>query len=211
MSYIINNEPEIPLDSLLRHVATHLPELPYEVALDMVRERYKELARKSGAIRWYYELPIQKGVSEYFIDPPTGYEIYAVHSTGHPWTGRWHYWESPHHWNIWWGYRMRAVSNNHILFESPAVRDETDRYVLLTLIPSDCSDSIPAAVAGPWGRGIASGAVATALLMPSKAWSNPGLAQKHEIDFNRAVMGAKNLVLTERGTKSLEFKPLRIL
>lgn len=211
MSYLVNEGNEIELDSLLRHVAIQLPELPYEVALDLVRERYKELARKSGVLQWYYELPIQKGVVNYFIEPPEGYEVYGITDYGHPFD-RWFRWgESPHYWNIAWGYRMRALSNTQILFEAAPSRDETGRYIRATLVPTSCSVSIPAAVATPWGKGIASGAVASALLMPSKAWSNPNLAQKHEIDFNRAVAGAKNLVLTERGTKSLEFRPVRIL
>jgi hypothetical protein len=212
MTVVVNEGNDVQLDGLLRHVAVMLPELPYEVALDMVRERYIELARKSGVLRWYYELPLQAGVTNYFIEPPAGYEVYSINEYGDLFRETWWPWaETPHYWNIAWGYRMRALSNTQILFERAPTRDETGRYIRTTLIPTSCATSIPAAVATPWGRGIAAGAVATALLMPSRAWSNPGLAQKHELDFNRAVLGAKNLVLTERGTKPAQFRPLRIL
>lgn len=210
MSSLINDATEIPLDSLLRHVAVMVPEIPYDVALDMVRQRYIELARKSGTLQWYYELPLQRGVNNYFIEPPPGYAVYGIKGMGDPVTQFWHYW-NPNYWNIWWGYRMRAVSEKQILFETAPSCDERGRFILLTLIPSDCTAVIPSSVAGPWGRGIAAGAVATALLMPSRAWSNPNLAHKHEQDFNRAVMGARNLVITERGTKPAEFRPVRIL
>lgn len=210
MTYLVNEGNEEPLDGLLRHVIPYVPEIPYELALDMVRQRYIELARKSGVLRWHYELPIQRDVTNYFIEPPAGYEVYGIHDVGCPERNIWHEW-TPHYWNVYWGYRMRAVSNTQIVFETAPVRDEIGRYVRLTLIPAACSDSVPVAVASPWGRGIGAGAVATALLMPSKAWTNPNLAQKYELDFNRTVLAAKNLVLTERGTKPAEFRPVRIL
>lgn len=212
MSSLINDANEIPLDSLLRHFSVNLPEVPYEVALDMVRQRYIELARKSGILQWYFQLPIQRDVRDYFIEPPPGYDVYAIKEVSDPlrWPYVWHDW-SPHYWNVWWGYRMRALSNKQIMFETAPTRDEENRYVKLTLIPTDCSMVIPDSVAGPFGRGIADGAVATALFMPGKAWTNPNLAQRYEVSFNRAVMAARNLVITERGTKSAEFKPVRIL
>ena len=97
------------------------------------------------------------------------------------------------------------------MFAQAPSRDETGRYIILGLIPNDCVSDIPTSIATPFGKAIAEGAIADILLMPGKAWTNPGLANRYERGYNIAVMAARNMAITERGAKPAEIKPVRIL
>lgn len=200
----------VPLDSLLRHVAVMLPDVPYEVALDLLRQRYTELCRKSGVLVYSFELPIQRGVPNYFLIPPDGHEVYKVVGVGDPFPTMF-VGPSPNRWFAYWGYQFRVIGNTQIVFAQAPSRDETGRYIILGLIPNDCVSDIPTSIATPFGKAIAEGAIADILLMPGKAWTNPGLANRYERGYNIAVMAARNMAITERGAKPAEFKPVRIL
>ena len=191
-------------------MSTRVPAIPYAVALDLVRQRYIEFARKSGLIVGYQELPIQREVKNYALEAPDGYEVFAVKGAGHPDGWAWHR-SNAHHWFSLWGYRFWVRDNCEVIFDTAPSNDESDRYVLLTLLPSPCADTILSSVATPYGQGIAAGAIADALDMPNKAWTNPNLATKFERTFYRACAAAKNLAITNRGGISPEFKPVRIL
>lgn len=210
MSCCLNDTDTMPLDSILRHVAIHVPEIPYVVALDMVRERYIELARKSGLIVAYTELPIQREVQNYFIEAPEEYEVFAVRGAGHPVGWKWSNADA-HHWFAAWGYRFYVKDNKEVIFQVAPSNDESDRFLLLTVIPGPCCASIPVSVATPYGKGIGAGAVADALRMPNKPWTNPELAKEYERKFNRDVLSARNLAITNRGAVTPEFAPVRIL
>lgn len=210
MSCCVNTDATVPLDSLLRHMAVHVPEIPYVVSLDFVRERYIELARRSGLLVAFYELPIQREVTNYFIEAPEDYEVYAVKGAGNPNNWSWHA-SDANHWFSTWGYRFWVKDNSEVVFDRAPSADESDRFLLLTVIPGSCCASMPVSVATPYGRAIALGAVADALRMPNKPWSNPGLADVHERTYNKAVLSAKNLAITNRGSTTPEFKALRIL
>lgn len=210
MTCCVNTERTVPLDSLLRHVATRVPALPYAVALDLVRQKYIEFARRSGLIVAYQELPIQREVKNYALEAPDGYEVFAVRGVGHPTGWMWHG-PDKDYWFTSWGYRFWVRDNCEVIFDTAPSNDESERYVLLTVLPSPCADTIPASIATPYGQGIAAGAIADALDMPNKAWSNPNLASKFERTFYRTVAAAKNLATTNRGAVSPEFRPIRIL
>jgi hypothetical protein len=175
-----------------------------------VREKYIELARKSSLLTSYYELPIQREVSNYFIEAPDEYEVFAVKGVGNPHGWSWNY-PDAHHWFSNWGYRFYVRDNCEVIFETAPSSDETDRFILLTVIPSPCCASIPVSVATPYGKAIGAGAVADALRMPSKPWSNPELAKEYDRTFNRGVLSARNLAMTNRGAITPEFAPVRIL
>ncbi len=210
MSCCINDSDTVPLDSLLRHMSVNVPQVPYVVALDMVRERYIELARKSGILVAYTELPIQKEVTNYFLEPPEDYEVFAVKAAGHPTGWNWQNADA-HHWFSTWGYRFWVKDNTEVIFDRAPSSDESERFILMTVIPAPCCATIPRSIATPYGRGIASGAVADALRMPNKPWSNPGLANTFEAKFNQAALSARNLAITNRGAVTPEMKPIRIL
>jgi hypothetical protein len=210
MSCCVNDSPTVPLDSLMRHMAIHVPEVPYVVALDLIRERFKELARKSSLLVAFVELPIQAGVNNYFLEAPEGYDIFSVKAAGHPMGWQWQHADA-HHWFSSWGYRFWVKDNTEVVFDRTPSSDESERYLLLTVIPSDCATVIPVSVAGPYGQAIAAGAVADALRMPQKAWSNPSLAQTYELKFQRAAASAKALAITNRGAVTPEMRPIRIL
>ncbi len=210
MTVSVNTKNTVQLDSLLRHMAIHVPEIPYVVALDLVRERYIEFARKSGLLVYHQELPIQADVTNYFLEPPEDYEVYSVKALGHPNGWSWFH-SNAHHWFSMWGYRFWVKDNTEVVFDRAPSTDESDRFVLLGVIPSPCCATIPASVATPYGSAIAAGAVATALQMPGKAWSNPNVAGIHEMKFNRAVLSGRNLAITNRGAVTPELKPVRIL
>lgn len=210
MTCCVNGANTVPLDSLLRHVAPEVPQLPYSLALDRVRERYIEFARKSHLIVGFVELPIQREVTEYCLEAPEGYEVYSVKGVGDPNTWKWQG-PSKDYWFSAWGHRFWVKDNSSLIFDREPSADESGRYVLLSLIPAACSDSIPVSVATPFGKAIAQGAVADALLMPGKAWSNPNLAERFELKFNRGVLAATNLALTNRGGHTLAMHPIRIL
>ncbi len=210
MSCCINEAATLPLDSLLRHVAVNIPQLPYVVALDLVRERYRELCRRSGLVVAYTELPIQRDVTNYFLTAPDEYEVFAIKAAGHPTGWAWTHADA-HHWFGMWGHRFWVKDNSEIVFDRAPSCDESDRFVLMTVIPSDCCASIPVSVSSPYGRAIAAGAVADALCIPNKPWTNHDLSKRYEVAFNRGVLAAKNLAITNRGAITPEFKPIRIL
>lgn len=206
----VNTDSTVPLDSLLRHVAIRVPALPYAVALDLVRQKYIEFARRSGLIVAYQELPIQRDVKNYPLEAPEGYEVFAVKGVGNPNGWTW-FGPSPHYWFNAWGYKFWVRDNCEVVFDTAPSNDESDRYLLMTVLPSPCAATILASIATPYGKGIAAGAVGDALDMPNKAWTNPNLASKFELEFQRTCAAGKNLALRNRGAVSPEFKPVRIL
>ena len=210
MTCCINEASTVPLDSLLRHVATRVPELPYIVALDMLREKYIEFCRKSGLLVSYIELPIQAEVTNYFLEAPTGYEVFCVKGAGHPTGWSWQN-SNANHWFSMWGHRFWVKDNSEIVFARAPSSAESDRFVLLGVIPAPCCDSVPVSVATPYGSGIAAGAVADALCIPNKPWTNPNLADRYELKFNRATLSARNLSLTNRGGVTPQLQAIRIL
>ena len=207
---VYDKNDQAPLDSLLRHFSVALPDIPYEVALDLVRQRYIELCRKSSILEYHFELPIQKDVANYFLEPPDGYEIYKITGVGNPHNMKW-MGPTPNRWFYCWGYAFTVIGNTEVVFDTAPTREETGKFVKFALLPTECCDTLPQSIATPFGRAIADGAIATALLMPNKAWTNANLATTYERKFNIAAMAARNLVLTERGAKPAEFKPVRIL
>lgn len=210
MTCCVNEADTVPLDSLLRHMAVNVPQIPYAVALDAVRERFTEFARISGLLVGYSELPIQKGVTNYFLEAPEGYEVFSVKAAGSPLGWSWHN-ANANYWFATWGYRFFIKDNSEVVFEREPSRDEPGRFILMSVLPGSCCATMPRSVATPYGRGIAMGAVADALRMPGKPWSNPGLAESFERKFTRTVLSAKNLAITNRGAITPEFHPIRIL
>lgn len=209
-----NGEGMQPLEGLLRHVAFIVPELPHDLAMDMLRQAYIEFARRSSMLIAEVEVYVQKGVREYILEAPHGYDIFAIKNAQFRWSisPDHFYYPNPHRWYYSHGNRYYIRSNNEIVFfEAPSCDGKKPHIFYAAVIPNECATDIPDEIAGPYGKGIAQKVVADALCIPNKPWTNPGLSQRYERDFNRTVMAAKNLALTNRGTLAPSFKPVRIL
>lgn len=207
---VYNAEDTVPLDSLLRHVVVAIPDVPYEVALDMLRQRYTELCRKSGILSYEYELPIQRGVDNYFLLPPEGYEVYRITGIATPYPSAF-VGPSPHRWFAYWGYEFNIIENKQVVFRVAPSRDEKGRTIWLGLLPTPCVSDIPSSIATLFGRALAEGVIADILMLPNRPYTNPELARRYERSYNIGVMAARNMMITERGAKPAQFRPVRIL
>lgn len=199
-----------PLEPLLRWVAPSAPEAPREMALDYLRQALIEFARKTGLMRYEATLPIQRGVRNYELIAPEGYEVFALKDVNYQ---EFPYQRFPdaHSWWYMWGYKFRMEGNRELVFRDEPSADDNTRKIVFHLIPTDCADTIPTEIATPFGKGIAMGALADLLEIPSKPWSNPQLAQKKRLDYNRTVLSGRQLEITNRGAKTPMFRPVRVL
>lgn len=199
-----------PLEHLLRHVVPIVPELPHEMLLDVLRQKYIDFAQATSLLVAHQQLPIQKDVQDYQLIAPAGYDVFAVLNVEHYMRG---YVKFPNvdRWFYSWGRRFEVLNNSVVhLFDKPS-RDDTEFHIGLHLIPNECVDTIPNEIANPFGFGIAKGVVAHALSMPGKAWYNPRAAANEEREFARAKLRGRNLYLTNRGSTTPQLKPVRIL
>lgn len=196
----------VRLDGLLRHIAPSVPEVPYDMALDMLRQAYTEFARKTQLLVSHVTLGIQKGVRVYDIPPPEGYDTFAIL---HP--HNYHCYPNPHTWCAGWGTDFRVLNSRVIELRTAPSQDYADREIALHLIPNACIDTIPQEVATPFGKGIAMGALSDMLEIPNQPWYNPRLAQAKKIEFNQAALTGRELAMTNRGHAKLTMKPVRFV
>lgn len=205
----VNDTTMEPLENLLRFAAPEVPQIPYEVALDMVREAYTEFARKTRLLGVSLRLPIQRGVKDYELEVPDGYDIFAIKEDNN---GR-HCWRepSPHYWFSCYGYRYRMDGPDRLILADAPSRDGVNFTVNAQVLPNDCVTEVPTGIAGPYGRAIAMGAVADMLEMPGKAWSDPRLAQTKRAKFNQACAQGRALDITDHGARQPTFPHIRIL
>lgn len=198
------------LEPLLRWVAPSVPTCPRDMALDYLRQAWIEFAKKTSLVTVTVTLPIQKGVKNYALVPPKGYQVYGMKDVS--------FMEFPyqrfadaHSWYYAWGYRFRLEGNKEIVFQDDPSQDDNNRKIVLRLIPIDCVEDIPTEIATAFGKGIAMGALADILEIPNKSWTNFPLAQKKRRDFDRTVLAGRQLEITNRGAKTPMLRPTRIL
>lgn len=203
-------EQTVTVASLVRHMIPSCPSLPHDLAVDLVRQKYIEAARRSGLLTAVCEIPLQRDVRNYPLDVPEGYEVYAVHPTHHqPALHRATL--SVDYWFL-CGYRFKVLHNDEIEFAaSPGHDREEPMELTVIVVPSECVATMPTAISTPFGRGIAKGALADAMVIPNQAWTNPGIARGHELAYNRTVLDMRTLAITNRGARSPSFQPVRIL
>lgn len=199
-----------PLDNLLRFVFINVPEIPYDVAIDMLRQSYTEFAQRTSLLVSHFKLPIQKEVKDYILYPPDGYEIYGVLGVADN-NALYLRFPSVDSWYFSWGQRFKLIGNSVLEFADYPTRDDIDRYIALHLLPTSCADDIPTEISTPFGEAIAMGAVRRALEIPNKPWTNMQLGALRRRDFNRAALTGRNLHIAERGAVAPSFKHLRIL
>jgi hypothetical protein len=62
-----------PLTPLLRHAMPIVPELPHSMALDMLRQKYIDFARRTRILQTEIPIQYQSGVRDYQLDAPEGW------------------------------------------------------------------------------------------------------------------------------------------
>lgn len=198
----------VRLDELLRHVSVDIPEMPYEVALDMVRNAYIEFARKTGLLGVVLDIPTQRGLTHYDVTVPKGYDVFAVRTESR--RDAWCH-ASPHTWCTYGGTRYRMDGNTRVELVDAPSRDGVPFHLPLQVVPNECAQDIPRGVATPYGRGIAMGAVADMLEMPGRAWFTPQLAQVKRRQFHITCSQGRALDITNHGAKQPTFPIVRFL
>lgn len=196
----------VPLNQLLRHVLPKVGGIPYEVALDLLREAYKTFAKRASVLAYEQIFDFQKDVQDYLLTPPAGYEVYQVAGpdntrsiTNNP---------TPDFWGRRIGSAYSIVSNKYLVLRIAPSRDEVAALILTVLVvPNNNIDVIPTEIDTPFGQGIAFGAISEALLMKNKSWYDPQLSDKYERKFNQAIQAGKNLVMTNRQTGNNTLRP----
>lgn len=192
----------IPLNTLLRHVLPSVPQIPQAMALDLLRQKYIDFARRTRILSCEITQDYQAGVLDYYLEAPTDHEIYTIIGTPHKgWNGT-YYWTSP----------FDVVDNNGIrLHNAPSVDKVNGLCVQVTLLPKECISTIPRSISTPFGQKIARGVVADLLYLPNKEWTNAGLARKHELDYERMLLSARAISSSNRKVDNNTIKPVRIL
>ena len=191
-----------PLNTLLRHVIPFVPRVPHAMALDLLRQKYIDFSRRTRILCCKVITDYQAGVYDYQLEAPDGYEVYTV--LGIPRMG----------WNgsIIWDKRFDVVDNNRIyLHSAPSSDYRNGLQVYVTLLPTECVDYIPTSISIPFGQKIARGVVGDLLFLPNKDWTNAGLGRKYELDYERMILSARALAVSNRKVDSNLIKPVRIL
>lgn len=199
------------LTPLLRHVMPIIPQLPHSMALDMLRQKLINFARRTRLFQCTCRMNYQSGVRDYQLCPPEGYYIYAV--------GGIHAERMPNPW-YWYGgyghYRHHVaydvVDNNIIrLHHAPSVDRPEGLKVDVVLLPHAHVQEAPASILGPYGHALAAGVVADALLIPEKPWTNPALSREYRQEYERAVLNGRALSSNNRKVQSSDMQPVRIV
>lgn len=197
------------LQTLLRHVATSVPSCPHDVMMNALRQSYIEFARKSKLLVSHYTLHTQRGVKDYELVPPAGYEMFGLVGIANE---NYNYLSYPNvdTWFFGWGVRFR-LQGTRLIFEEAPSRDKICNDFALHLIPNECTDDIPRQIAVPYGKGIAMGALADLLEIPNQGWTNTKIADWKRKEFHRVTAQATAAYYTNNGAQKPMMKPIRIL
>lgn len=196
-----------PLAELLRFVAAVVPDVPYEVAIEYLRQAYTEFARYSNLLVYKEKIVLQRNVTEYELKAPNGYAILGLVNDEPIGT----HLPTPHRWFSFRGQRLRMLGSDRVLLDMPPSQDGHEIELYLHLIPSGCAETIPEEISLPYGYGIAQGAIAELLMMPGRAWSSPRASADYRRRFVIALQAGRNLFLTARGSKRVMMDTVRVL
>ena len=129
----------VPLNTLLRHVLPYVPKLPQAMALDMVRQKYIDFARRTRILCCEITKNYQAGVRDYYLEAPKDHSIYSIVGIDTGGFSNWMTLGSP--WEL--GKSFDVVDNNCIkLRNEPAVDREDGLKVYVTLLPQECINYI---------------------------------------------------------------------
>lgn len=198
----------VPLQGLLRHVIPFVSELPQAFAMDLLRQKYTDFARRTRILACEIVNDYQSGVQDYYLEPPTDHEIYSIVGVEGGQYGYYWYGES----RIQFKHNFDVIDNNCIKLAYPPSVDQVQGLkVYVTLLPKPCIATIPRSIATPFGQMIGRGVVADALYIPNKPWTNPDLARRYQLDYERMLLSARALSVSNRKVDSNSIKPVRIL
>ena len=198
----------VPLNTLLRHVLPFVPKVPQAMALDLLRQKYIEFARRTRILCCEIVKDYQSGVSDYYLTAPDDHEIYSIVGIE---GGRYgYYWYGME--RVGWQTQFDVIDNNCIVLrQTPSVDLKSCLKVYVTLLPQECIDYMPKSIALPFGQKIGRAVVGDLLNLPGKDWTNPALARKYELDYERMLLSARALAVSNRKVDSNSIKPIRIL
>lgn len=205
----VDTPDNMELQSLLRHVATSVPSCPHDVMMNALQQAYIEFGRRSRLLASHYTIHTQRGVHDYDLIPPAGYEIMGLLGEA---DRNFNYISYPNYntWYFGWGTRFR-LSGSQLIFDEAPSRDAVCNTFALHLVPTECTTDIPRKIATLYGRGIALGALSDLLDIPNQGWTNPKLADKQRREFNRITAQATAAHYTNFGSQKPMMKPIRIL
>ena len=187
-----------------------VPEVPHDMALDRIRQKYTEFARKTLLITYRQTVDYQTDVHDYFLTPPDGYETYQVLGIESPGYSYVDYWSGSR--SGLWNTKLNIVDNKVLYLErSPSVDTENGLHIFMQVLPGRCCTTIPNSIDIPFGYGIAMGALASLQKIPNKPWSSPSISRANVMEFNRIVLAGKNLAMSNRKFGGLVAKGRRIV
>lgn len=198
----------VPLNTLLRHIIPLVPKLPQAMALDMLRQKYISFARRTKILSYECIQNYQAGVTDYYLTAPKDHDIFSIVGI-----------EGGQYGYYWYGEQRVAFKrnfdvrdNNCVILRSPPSIDEVNGLkIYVILIPQSCIGYIPSSIAGPYGLDIAKGVVSDALRIPNKDWTRIDLSRRYELDYEKMLLSARALAMSNRKIDSTSFQPVRIL
>lgn len=205
----VNFSETIPLSELMRHIRPMVPQVPPPMALDLLRQKYIDFARRTRILASLIVQDQQAGVNDYRLEPPKDYQIYSI-------IGK----QQHSHRADTWGVRFFSelqqdfdvIDNNMIILRSTPSQDEiSGMKIWVTLIPKSCISTMPVSIADPFGYDIAKGVVGELLHIPNKEWTNDGLSRRFELSYEKMLLSARSLAASNRKVDSNMAKPIRIL
>lgn len=205
----VNFSETVPLNQLLRHVLPLIPKVPPTMALDILRQKYINFARRTRILCSVLEQDKQAGVCDYQLIAPDDYQVYSILRLANRV-------RSVDHWSSNSFTNMRqdfdVLDNNIIVLNTvPSVDEVKGLRVWVTLIPKACISTMPASIADPFGYDIAKGVVGELLHIPNKEWTNDGLARRFELAYEKMLLSARALAVSNRKVDNNMAKPVRIL
>lgn len=198
----------VPLHNMLRHVLPFVPKVPQAMALDLLRQKYIDFARRTRILCCEIVQDYQSGVTDYYLDAPKDHEIYSIIGIQ---GGRYgYYWYGYE--RVEWKSQFDVIDNNCVrLRQVPSVDQKHGLKVYVTLLPKDCVSYMPRSLSTPFGQKIGRGVVGDLLYLPKKEWTDLNLARKYELDYERMILSARALAVSNRKVDSNTIKPIRIL
>jgi hypothetical protein len=182
------------------------------MALDMLRQKYIDFARRTRILQTEIPIQYQSGVRDYQLDAPEGYYIYSIMGMEAPHSPNPWYWYSEGYGHFRQAIAYDVIDNNIIrLRHTPSVDRPCGVRVCVVLLPQPDVMQGPASVILPFGHALAAGVVSDAMLFPNKPWTNPQLAREYKQEYERAILNGRALAGTNRKVRSADFMPMRIL
>jgi hypothetical protein len=195
--YYLNPVDDVRLESLLRMVTPTLNNIPYELALDLLRQSFTEFARRTKMLASTQSIQFQQDVLDYQLEAPEGYEIHSIRSAGYG--NEIIHSVRPDYWYSCGRRRFSVISNSTLVLGTAPSTDSDDTFTIVsTVIPNERVMRIPREVSVAYGECIADGALARALVYKNKSWYDPNLAQMKKRDYYRAMGSAAALSLADR-------------